>query len=112
MSNWDSIVMDNNDTIDMCKCRPAHIVDVINEATERRLWHESEAAKEDGQAFDEWRGDVPWWYPVREKVNSKYKAIARAARSVVVGTQWIQSSLYKASIPGAETPWCQACDQK
>ena len=109
ISNWHIIIMENGETINLCSCRPALVVARINEATERRLCHESEAAQEDTQATGDWRQDVPWWYPVREVVNAG-DSLAKAARSVVVGTQWTQARLYKACARGVEAPWCQACD--
>ena len=80
MSNWHTITMENCETIDMCICRAAIVVALINDATARWLWHESDAAKEDNQATDDWRNDVPWWYPVREIVNDKDNSTARFAR--------------------------------
>ena len=85
MSNWHTVVMENCESINLCSCRPALVVTRIHEATERRLWHESEAAQEDTQATGDWRRDAPWWYPVREIVNAGDQ-LAKAARSVVVGT--------------------------
>ena len=64
MSNWHTIVMESGETIDMRNCRTALVVARLNEATERRLWHESDAAKADIQATGDWRNDVPWWYPI------------------------------------------------
>ena len=109
MSNWHIVVMDSGETINLCSRRFALVVARINEATERRLWHESEAAQEDTQATGDWRQDVSWWYPVREVVNAG-DSLAKAVLSVVVGTQWTQARLYKACARGAETMWCQACD--
>ena len=109
MSNWHTIVMEDGETINLRSCRPALVVARVNEATERRLWHESDAAQEDTQGTGDWKQDVPWWYPIREIINAG-GALAKAARSVVVGTQWTQARLYKACARGVETPWCQACD--
>ena len=109
MSNWHIILMEAGETINLRSCRPALVVARVNEATERRLWHESDAAQEDTQGTGDWKQDVPWWYPIREIINAG-NALAKAARSVVVGTQWTQARLYKACARGVETPWCQACD--
>ena len=55
---------------------------------------------------------MPWWYPIREVINGKDQAIGRAARSVVVGTQWTQARLHYAKAKGVDEPLCQACDEQ
>ena len=62
-----------------------------------------------GKDWD-YAGDTPWWYPLREIANSKDAAIARAARSVMIGTQWTQARLRAAKVEGIESSRCQACD--
>ena len=49
--------------------------------------------------FD-WVKDTPWWYPTREVVRGNDKDIGRAAKSLVIGTQWTQARLAQHNVAG------------
>ena len=101
---------DTGITLNLKKQRPALILDYVEKAVERKVWHHSKMSEEDriGKDWD-YEGDVPWWYPLREMANSKDTAMARAARSVIIGTQWPQARIAKTKEKEKVEPWCKAC---
>ena len=107
------ICTDLQKKINLMNMRPARVMELLTEAIDRKTWHESTHSENDktGRPVDRTK-DMPWWYPVREVINGKDKAIGRAARSVVVGTQWTQARLFYANTKGVHEPTCQACDEQ
>ena len=110
MVSWHEMVTHRGVRIDVTKARPTWVVQCAKDAVEVKLWHQSERAQQDLERnLDRPHEDAPWWEPLRKIINGKDKAIANAARSVVVGTQWPQARMHDAhmQVNGYE---CKACD--
>ena len=111
MTPWHEMITHEGNKLDVVKARLTWVVQQAKEAVGVKLWHESSMAQQDlDRNQDQPHDDVPWWEPLRKIVNGKDKAIANAAKSVVVGTQWPQARMHDAKMQDIHGYKCKACD--